>query len=203
VPAARLIAVDAFHTRGNDERADIFTLIDALDFMAGQDINVLNLSLAGPDNTVLEGVITDLVEDKDIVVVAAVGNDGPRAEPAFPAAYEPVVAVTAVDRDANVYRRAVQGSHVDIAAPGVNVWTAASISGARAKTGTSFAVPFVSAATAILRAERPDLSAGEVAEVLRSKAVDLGETGPDAVFGAGLLNLDASCLAGSDPEIDQ
>ena len=194
VPAARLIAVDAFHRRGSDERADIFTLVEALDFLADQGVEVVNLSLAGPENAVLAEAVDRLVMEKDIVIVSAVGNDGPRAEPTFPAAYEPVIAVTAVDRDGNVYRRAVQGAHVDLAAPGVNVWTAASISGARHKTGTSFAVPFVAAAAAILRDEQPDLSATEVAETLRSRAVDLGDNGPDAVFGAGLLNLDASCL---------
>ncbi len=76
----------------------------------------------------------------------------------------------------------------------MNVWTAASISGARHKTGTSFAVPFVSAAAAILREEQPVLTATEVANVLRARALDLGDNGPDPVFGAGLLNLEASCL---------
>lgn len=194
VPAARLIAVDVFHRRGSDERADVFTLVEALDFLADREVEVMNLSLAGPENGVLADVIERLVRERDIVIVSAVGNDGPRAAPAYPAAYEPVIAVTAVDRDGNVYRRAVRGEHVDLAAPGVNVWTAASISGARHKTGTSFAVPFVSAAAAILRDIRPDLSATEVAETLRANAVDLGDSGPDAVFGAGLLNLDASCL---------
>lgn len=194
VPAARLVAVDAFHRRGADERADIFTLVEALDFLAERGPDVLNLSLAGPENAVLAEVIERLVTERDIVIVAAVGNAGPRAEAAFPAAYDPVIAVTAVDRDRNVYRRAVQGTHVDLAAPGVNVWTAASIRGARHKTGTSFAVPFVSAAAAILRAEEPAMTAAEVAEALRSRALDLGENGPDPVFGAGLLSLDASCL---------
>jgi subtilisin family serine protease len=87
----------------------------------------------------------------------------------------------------------VQGAHVDLAAPGVEVWTAASVSGARWKTGTSFAVPFVSAAAALLRAERPDLGAPQVAEELLLRALDLGDPGRDDVFGAGLVGLDALC----------
>lgn len=193
VPGARLVAVDAFYRRGGDERADVFTLLQAIGFLADQGVQVLNLSLAGPDNTVLARVMDQLVTARDIVVVAAVGNAGPRADPEFPAAYEPVIAVTAVDRGGAIYRRAVRGPHVDIAAPGVNVWTAASISGARWKTGTSFAVPFVTAAAAILREARPDLTATEVADALRDAATDLGDPGLDEVFGAGLLNIAGVC----------
>lgn len=194
VPGARLVAVDAFYRDRGDERADVVNLIEALGFLADAGARVINLSLAGPSNAVLEEMVTRLAVDRDIVLVSAAGNGGPRAEPAFPAAYDPVIAVTAVDRDGRVYRRAAQGPHIDLAAPGVDVWTAASVSGARPKTGTSFAVPFVTAAAAILREAEPDLNAQAVIERLRAAARDLGESGPDAVFGAGLLQLPADCL---------
>ena len=193
VPGARLKAIDAFYRNGGDERADVYTLVAALGALSEEGIEVLNLSLAGPDNTVLSDTIRRLVLDRDIVVVSAVGNDGPAADPAFPAAYETVLAVTAVDRDRTVYRRAVRGPHVDLAAPGVNIWTAASISGARWKTGTSFAVPFVTAAAAMLREAQPNLTATEVGNALRARANDLGEPGPDETFGSGLLNIEGLC----------
>lgn len=193
VPGSQLIAVDAFHRVGSDERSDAFTLIEALGLLSEAQVDIINLSLAGPPNTVLEELIDRLVFDFDIVIVSAVGNLGPNAQPAYPAAYDPVVAVTAVDRDGAVYRRAVQGTHVDLAAPGVNVWTAASVSGARWKTGTSFAVPFVTAAAAILRELRPELTAREIEAELRQRAQDRGEPGPDSVFGAGLLSIEGLC----------
>lgn len=193
VPGSRLVAIDAFHQSRGDERADVSTLLQALSLLASEGVSVINLSLAGPDNAVLAEAIDRLVTERQIVVVSAVGNDGPSAEPAFPAAYDAVIAVTAVDRERQVYRRAIRGPHVDLAAPGVNVWTAASVSGARHKTGTSFAVPFVTAAAAMLREARPDLPASEVAAELRRLAVDIGETGPDSIYGAGLLNIGALC----------
>jgi len=51
----------------------------------------------------------------------------------------------------------------------------------------------VSAAAALLRAERPDLGAPQVAEELLLRALDLGDPGRDDVFGAGLVDLDALC----------
>jgi minor extracellular protease Epr len=194
VPETRLVAIDAFHRVGGDERADVFSLIEGLDLLASEGVSVINLSLAGPPNSVLEEVVERLLSENDILLVASVGNAGPAAEPAYPAAFAPVIAVTAVDRGGRVYRRAVRGAHVDLAAPGVEVWTAASVSGARWKTGTSFAVPFVSAAAALLRADRPDLGAAQVADELRLRALDLGDPGRDEVFGAGLVGLDALCV---------
>ncbi|KPQ14804.1 MAG: subtilase family serine protease [Rhodobacteraceae bacterium HLUCCO18] len=193
VPGTRVVAIDAFHRVGGDERADVFSLIEGLDILASEGVSVINLSLAGPPNSVLEEVVERLLSENDILLVASVGNAGPAAEPAYPAAFPPVIAVTAIDREGRVYRRAVRGAHVDLAAPGVEVWTAASVSGARWKTGTSFAVPFVSAAAALLRAERPDLGAPQVAEELLLRALDLGDPGRDDVFGAGLVDLDALC----------
>ncbi len=194
LPGSRLVAVDAFHRVGRDERADVFSLLEALDLLASEGVSVINLSLAGPPNTVLADVVERLVSERDVVLTASVGNAGPAAEPAYPAAYAPVIAVTAVDRGGEVYRRAVRGTHVDLAAPGVEVWTAASVSGARWKTGTSFAVPFATAAAALMRQSQPDLPATEVAAALRAVARDAGEAGPDEVFGAGIINLDALCF---------
>ncbi|PTQ74604.1 S8 family serine peptidase [Celeribacter persicus] len=193
VPGASLVAVDSFHREGRDERADVFTLTDALSFLAERDVRVINLSLAGPENAVLEEITARLVAENDILILAAAGNDGPRAGPRYPAAFDHVMAVTAIDRDRRVYRRAVQGPHIDLAAPGVNVWTAASVSGARWKTGTSFAVPFATAAAAMLRETHPESSAIEIAEALRAGATDLGEPGRDEVYGHGLVPVIESC----------
>ncbi|NBB82428.1 MAG: S8 family serine peptidase [Alphaproteobacteria bacterium] len=182
VPSARLVAVDAFHRRGSDERADVFSLIESLGLLVERGVGVINLSLAGPPNTVLAEVAGRLTGQEDIVLVAAVGNAGPRADPAYPAAYDEVIAVTAVDRDRAVYRRAIRGARVRRLDRG-----------ARWKTGTSYAVPFVTAAAAILREMRPELTAAEIGPELARLATDLGAPGPDPVFGAGLLSLGSLC----------
>jgi subtilisin family serine protease len=98
-----------------------------------------------------------------------------------------------VDRNQRIYRRAGGGRHVAFAAPGVEVWTAASVSGARGKTGTSFAAPFVSATIAIMRGQNPALTAAQARDILARDAIDLGPAGRDDVYGHGLLFAPAAC----------
>lgn len=195
VPGGGLIAVDAFHRAARqDDRSDSYTLVRALDLLAARAVHVVNLSLAGPPNLLLEQAVANMAE-RDIVMIAAAGNGGPNSSPVYPAAYEEVVAVTAIDRRRRPYRRAGRGEHIDLAAPGVEVWTAASVSGARPKTGTSFAAPFVTAAAAVMKAANPQLSSDEIRNALAIGAEDLGEPGKDPVFGWGLLNARAICEA--------
>jgi subtilisin family serine protease len=189
VPDARLIAADVFHREGSDERADAFALIRAMDALAEQGARVINMSLAGPHNPLVEIMAREL-DANGVTLVAAAGNEGPKAPPAFPAAYDGVIAVTAVDASGRVFRRANQGAYVDIAAPGVGVWAAASVRGARQQTGTSFAAPFVTAAVA---ATRDDGSASIDAKLFAA-AKDLGEPGRDPVFGAGLVQASQPCV---------
>ncbi len=200
LPSSEVIAVDAFRRlAGSADVASTFDLVRALDTLARRDVRVINLSLAGPDNVLLKTTVEAMIS-RGAILIAAVGNAGPRAKPLYPAGYDGVIAVTAVDKGRNAYRRANQGAHVDIAAPGVNVWTAASISGARPKSGTSFAAPFVSAAAAVLLAERPDLTPTQMAEALSGLAQDIGSPGKDQVFGWGLLDARRLCTAGPSPQ---
>jgi len=202
LPEARLVAVDVFHRAGRDTRADVLSLVDGLGQLAEAGARVINLSLAGPANSVLEEAVDRLAEEQDVVMAAAAGNGGPRAGPAYPAAYDAVIAVTAVDATGQVYRRAPQGEFVELAAPGVEVWTAASVSGAKPKTGTSFAVPFATAAAALLRGQAPEVTAADVRASLARAAADLGEPGRDPVFGHGLVSAAGICAGGpGDAEI--
>ena len=193
VPAARLHVADPFTTDdGGDERADAYGLYLAISALVAEEVEVINLSLAGPANPVVEEAVMAATA-AGVPLVAAVGNAGPRAEPLFPAAYEPVVAVTAVDGNGDVYRRAVQGPHVDLAAPGVGIPTAASIQGIRPQSGTSFAAPFVTVALAAERASAREASVAELIAAVTDASLDLGEPGRDDVFGHGLVQIGSPC----------
>jgi minor extracellular protease Epr len=198
IPEANLVVVDVFGRDGGDERASVASLVKALDLLAMRGVRVINMSLVGPPNVALEATLARLNSPGGAVVLAAAGNGGPGAEVAYPAGYPSVLAITAVDSRGQVYRRAQRGAHVDLAAPGVEVWSATSISGVKPKTGTSFAVPFATAVAAILVSRDPDATPEAIATRLRGLVRDVGSAGPDEVFGAGLLQLDTLCV----PELD-
>jgi membrane-associated protease RseP (regulator of RpoE activity) len=189
LPQAEIIAVDAFHRAGGQEIADAYDVARALDRLAGHGVVIVNLSLAGPENAVLEEAIAAMAA-RGVVLVAAAGNAGPRAPPQFPAAYRDVIAVTAADAHGRAYRQATGGPHIAFAAPGVKLWTASGKAG-RPRSGTSYAAPFVTAGLAALRARMPEALATDLAAVLAKTARDLGEAGRDPVFGWGMVTMPA------------
>ena len=97
------------------------SILKALNWMILNDVKVVNISLSGPPNKVLESGL-DVAAEKGLIVVAAVGNQGQNSKPQYPAAYKNVLAATAVDVDGDIYENAVRGNHVDFAAPGVDVY---------------------------------------------------------------------------------
>jgi hypothetical protein len=193
LPQAKIVAVDAFYRDGGTaDRTDVMSLVAAIEALAERGVQVMNMSLSGPANEVLQKAIA-AAQAKGIVIVAAAGNNGAGAEPSYPAAYAGVIAVTAVDQDLKVYRRATQGAYVDLAAPGVNVWTASAQGSGALKTGTSYAVPFVSAAAGLLLASNPELDTKVVQSRLGQHTRDLGKPGWDPTFGFGLIQMASLC----------
>lgn len=192
LPGARLFSAAVVEGSGRQSgMAGVDSLIEGLDWLAGQGVQVVNISLTGPYNKLLDRSITAAAQ-KGMVLVAAVGNDGAEAEPQFPAALEDVIAVTAVDAHREVYRKAVRGQHVDIAAPGVDV-AISSVEGIHFVTGTSIAAPFVTARIA----SDPTLvgqPAKVIRQVLADSSEDLGARGRDTIYGEGLLHASPTCF---------
>jgi hypothetical protein len=185
-PKTQLRAASVFEN--DDELGEITStvnLVKALDWMVAAEVDVVNLSLAGPPNKLLEIAISRLA-NKNISVVAAAGNGGPVAGPQYPAAYPGVVAVTAVDSKRRAFRLANRGEYLDVAAPGVNLRHALAGGGYTASSGTSFAVPFAATAVALLKFSDPGVDVGAR---LAESAVDLGSPGKDSIYGYGLLRI--------------
>jgi hypothetical protein len=192
VPRARVFAAAPFYTLpSGNATADTVGLVKSLDWLAGQGVAVIGLSLAGADNAVLREAVLR-VAARGIVVVAAAGNGGRNAPPAYPAAHERVLGVTAISPDRRVYWRANQGDYIDYALPGVNVWTADPAGGGRARSGTSYAVPYMVALASPTLAQR-----AASREVLLNGRLgglaDLGDPGRDPVFGYGKPRFDSDC----------
>ncbi|WP_338445107.1 S8 family serine peptidase [Pelagerythrobacter marensis] len=152
-----------------------------LGWLTGQGSRVVVVSLVGPNNPVLRRAV-DAARAKGVVVVAAVGNGGPAAPLAYPASYDGVVSVTAVDRRRRALIEAGRARDLDYAAPGADVF-GLNAKGKRVRLrGTSFATPLAAARVARALPAGPNWRA-----VLDEEAIDLGRKGRDDTFGRGLL----------------
>ena len=188
MPEATLYAASVFGVSGKGRvRSTTEDLIRAIDWLTANAVPVISMSFAGPKNILLEKIIKT-ASAKGFTFIAAVGNDGPNAEPRFPSAYASVIAVTAVDENSRIYRRAVTGAHVEFSAPGVRVLAADDKNYAYANfTGSSFAAPYVAALIAARMPEHDPAGKAGVIDFYRKTATDLGQAGRDNIFGFGLI----------------
>jgi len=197
VPDATFLLATAFKSdEAGNASADTGRLLEALEWLDKLDVDVVNMSFAGPQDPAIARAIAEM-SLKGVVFVAAAGNMGPTAPPSYPAAYPHVIAVTAVNRNGESYRNANRGAYVDIAAPGVEVLTALPKGKQGFQTGTSFAAPFV---TAIMAARVSNgIIEGAEQHLLEQIAVrDLGAPGRDPIYGVGLAMAPKKCPLGTD-----
>jgi len=191
VPDAHFFAANVYRAdEGGRPVADTLSLLKAIDWMVASKVEVVNMSLSGPDDKLLQDAIAE-TSKRGIVFVAAAGNGGPGAPPSYPAAYANVVAVTAVDKNLRGYIHANHGEYIDIAAPGVNIWTALPNALEGYQSGTSFAAPHVTAILATVQGRVRDKSKEGYLKVLSIR--DLGPPGRDAIYGRGLVLAPPAC----------
>jgi hypothetical protein len=181
-----------FSGEGGAAMTDTVSLLRALEWMAASRARVINMSFTGPQDDLVQERVKAM-SGKGFVFAAAAGNEGPAASPVYPAAYPEVIAVTAVGKDLRIYPSANRGGFIDLAAPGVRVWTAAPGARGAYRSGTSFAAPF---ATAVLALQKEDALGGPKAALLDGlKTVSLGPQGRGPIYGRGLLQAPSECPA--------
>ncbi len=185
-PEAALLSVSVFEATGADGSPATTTakLLRGIDWALSRRVHVINMSLAGPHDPLLERGITR-AHGEQVIVVAAAGNDGSKAPPAYPAAYSQVIAVTATDVADRLYTSANHGGYITVAAPGVDVLAPALEHGHLLHTGTSFAAAHVSGIIALMVEHADSVSTESVRRALMEAAGDLGPPGRDDLFGAG------------------
>ncbi|MDB5475709.1 MAG: hypothetical protein JWP49_1220, partial [Phenylobacterium sp.] len=186
-PGATLYVADVYGTTPTGGSAE--AIVRALSWLAQARAPVINISLVGPPNILLEAAVKALVA-RGHLVVAAVGNDGPAAPPLYPAAYPGVVAVTGVDPRRRLLPEAGRGPHVEFAAPGSEMAAAGLDGGFVSVRGTSFAAP-IAAGLLARYLPQPDVAGAERAKTLLGRqALDLGGRGHDPLYGRGLVGAE-------------
>jgi hypothetical protein len=182
-PAVHILGARAFGTT----QGSTVSIIASIDWAVSQGARVINMSFAGPQDPAF-GRALAAAHQKHVVLVAASGNAGPKSPPLWPAADPHVIAVTATDYEDHLYPMATRGSHVAIAAPGVDILVANPGAAYKMETGTSFSAGFVSGVAALILQRKPQLTPDAVKKLLLSTAHDLGPKGRDDQFGAGLMD---------------
>jgi subtilisin family serine protease len=132
---------------------------------------VANITLAGPDNRLLRQVVERFLA-RGGVIVAAAGNGGAAAALAYPASYPGVIAVTSVDSQHQLQIDASIG-RASFAAPGVDIRAAKVDRGFAQFTGTSFAVPAVTARIVLLVGKPDPKAAAAALQLLKSATPEL------------------------------
>jgi hypothetical protein len=169
---AQLFVADVYG--GNRAAGSATAIVKALGWLSGHHPRVINISLVGPPNKLMQSAIR-IVQARGIEVVAAVGNDGPAAPPQYPASYPGVIAVTAVDASGRALSEAGKAAHLDFAAPGADMAAALPGSGYTRVRGTSFAAPLAAARL---------LAAGSPAALASEARPGKGRVGSGIVCGA-------------------
>lgn len=193
-PAAHILAIRAFAASGKSAESTSYVILKGLDLAAAHGAQIVNMSFAGPKDGLVERGLAALAA-RNILMVAAAGNAGPKSPPLYPGADSNVVAVSATDAKDKLFAASNRGSYVAVAAPGVDIFLPAPDDKYQIISGTSFSAAYVSGLAALILERNPGLKPEDVRAILTRTARDLGPPGPDDQFGAGEADAFAAVSA--------
>ena len=197
-PAAELYALKALDENGSGYVSDVVAAImwatdPNNDGNTDDRMDVINMSLGGAYNSWLLDAACLLAYYYDgLILVASAGNSGnPPGKGdniSYPAAYDSVIAVAATDQSDKRASWSSTGSELELAAPGVDIYSTYKGGGYATLSGTSMASPHVAGTAALVWAKNPTWSNDAVRTQLQNTADDLGATGWDSKYGYGLVD---------------
>lgn len=189
--SSRVMPIKALDAQGSGSAFDI---ADGIRWAADHGAKVVNLSLGEYEDSNYLRQAIQYAESKDVLVVAAMGNDD-TDQPSYPAAYPGVLAVAAVDENGQRASFSNYGKHTGVAAPGVSIPSTYPDHRYAAMSGTSMASPHVAGLAGLVRAANPNLNASQVRDIIQRTASDIGTRGRDRYYGSGLINVASAVQA--------
>nr|WP_057832040.1 S8 family serine peptidase [Colwellia sp. TT2012] len=165
-------------------------LIVAIDQCMAAGANVISMSLGGSGSSMAESNAFQAAYDSGILSIAAAGNDG-NSGMSYPASYDSVVSVAAVDSSANKASFSQYNTQVEIAAPGVSVKSTLPNNSYASWSGTSMATPHVAGVAALVWNYYPDCSNHQIRIAMALTAEDRGRAGRDNSYGYGIVKAKA------------
>jgi membrane-anchored mycosin MYCP len=186
-PGAKILPIAS----AEKEQFSLDVVAQSIRWAADHGAKVVNMSL-GFSSTMTPSLVkaVNYAIEKDVVLVAATGNDG--KEVSAPANISGVIAVAGTNREGKPWKSSNVGADTVLAAPAESIVTAAPegvyASGYAEMDGTSAASAIVSGVAALVRAKHPEMPAKDVVNALIKTAQDMAEPGRDATTGFGMVN---------------
>lgn len=184
-PSAKILSIQVLDEQGV---GDVFTLAEAIVTAVDKGSEVINLSLGGDTpSSVLHSAIK-YASSKDVLMVAASGNDGFRGV-SYPARYDEVIGVGALDSDERVANFSNYGEGIDIVAPGVGILSAWAEDEYTLFDGTSSAAAVVTGALVSEISRSQGVSSSQIKDLILKLTNEIDKPGFDESSGNGALNL--------------
>ena len=171
-----------------DAEGTAFEVANGIRWATDNGAKVINMSLGDTFNSRIMHDAVRYAYKNDVVLIAAAGNDNVET-PMYPAAYDEVIAVSAVDNQRHKAIFSNFGNHIEVTAPGEHIPSTFLDNSYVMMSGTSMAAPHVAGLAGLIRSIRPELSNDEVTEIIRSTANDIGPEGLDPYYGYGEINV--------------
>ncbi len=196
-PGASIMPVKVLGDTGTGYFSDV---LDGIDYSVANGASVISMSLGASLSAASVAAFQptfDAAAAAGVVLVAAAGNSGDGSI-SYPAAFDHVISVAAIDNSSAIASFSTRNAFVDVAAPGVGIASTVKSGGYGLMSGTSMATPHVAAVAALVRSAHPGWSPAQVESAIEQTADDLGAAGRDDLFGYGRIDA-AAAVAGALP----
>lgn len=176
-----------------DNRGDgtLISLAAGINCAVNDNVDIINISVGFKEESDVLKAAIDNAEMNDILVIGAAGNDGTDTL-YYPASYDNVVKVSAINESNIITNFSTYGNGVDFAAPGIRIKTTTLNNDYITVRGTSVAAPFVSSIAAIIRAVDPDASIEDIMDIMIGSAVKVSEHNSVLYYGNGIIRAPQS-----------
>ncbi|NTV65225.1 MAG: peptidase S8, partial [Oscillochloris sp.] len=183
----KILPVKVLDSQGGGDDASVAS---GIRWATDHGARIINMSLGGSEESQTLRDAVNYAASRGVLLVAASGNEREDGNPtSYPAAYETVIAVGATGNTDVVTGFSNTGPYLDLAAPGVGLWTTLAGGSYGTPNGTSFSSPYVAGAAALVITVRPDLPSQDITCILEASADDKGAAGRDDEYGWGRLNV--------------
>jgi len=187
-PEANLYAVKALDSEGKGYVSDV---IAGIEWSVNHKIAIISMSMGSTSDSTALREACEKAYKAGVLLVASAGNKGygrNKDTVTYPGRYDSVIAVAAIDKHNRRASFSSTGPEVELAAPGVRIYSTYPGDRYSIKSGTSMACPHVTGTAALVWYAHPEYNNTQLRERLHDTAEDLGPEGKDNEYGYGMVN---------------